>query len=173
MEPTIRVAQFINITTPANSESPSKSYSYQNYFFGIGDVAIPGTAGPLYTYAPFELRGSLSSVGGDNPAMQLLLPHSYFAVALVEDGNGNRLSKLTVKTVWMANSGDLTNYASYSKTGAETNEYYVGIGASFNDTTIELRFRSAMDSVGANFPAQRFNNRNVGLLPLSSNVMVG
>ena len=168
MEPTIRVAQFIDITT-----APGSSYRFQNYFFGIGDVAVPGTVSPLYAYLPFELRGSLSSVGGDNPAMQLLFPHSALAVALVEDGDGNRLSKLTVKTVWMANSGDLTNYASYSKTGAETNEYYVGIGASFSDTTIELRFRSAMDSVGANFPAQRFNRLNAGLLPLSSNIMVG
>jgi hypothetical protein len=34
--------------------------------------------------------------------------------------------------------------------------------------TVELRFNTAADSVASNFPAQRLNQQNVGILPLDS-----
>ena len=47
-------------------------------------------------------------------------------------------------------------------------ENLVRIGASFDDTTLELRFRTAMDSVGAGFPARTFTRDNVGILPINA-----
>jgi len=165
MMPTIRVAHFAFIET-ANR----RAHYYQNYFFGkdFTAVAIPGTASPVYRHAPFEARGSTAAIGGDNPSLQLLFPHTAFAVAMVEDGEANRLSKLELKTVWMA-APDITNYSTYSVVNQYT-EYYIGVGAAFSDTTIELRFRSAMDSVGATFPSQQLNRQNVGILPLNADL---
>jgi len=165
MMPTIRVAHFAFIET-ANQ----RSHYYQNYFFGkdFTAVAIPGTASPVYRHAPFEARGSTAALGGDNPLLQLLFPHTAFAVAMVEDGEANRLSKLELKTVWMA-ATDIADYSTYSVVNQYT-EYYIGVGAAFSDTTIELRFRSAMDSVGAAFPSQQLNRQNVGILPLNADL---
>lgn len=167
MMPTIRVANFAYIRT-ANG----RNHYYQNYFFGkdFTAVAIPGTSAPTYRHAPFEVKGSTAALGGDNPSTQLLFPHSAFAIALVEDGQNNHLSRLELKTVWMA-SNDPTNYSSYSVTSQYT-EYYIGVGAAFSDSTIELRFRSAMDSVGAGFPGQQFNRQNVGILPLNADLVL-
>ena len=166
--PTIRVAQFIYIRTRNGS-----NHYYQNYFFGSSSssVAIPGTSSPQYNYAPFQAQGSTAALGGDNPTMQLLFPHTPFAIALVEAGEGNRLSQLELKTIWMVNTGDITNYSQYVTT-SQYAEYYIGVGASFSDTTIELRFRSAMDSVGAGFPGQQLSRQNAGILPLNSDLVL-
>jgi hypothetical protein len=51
-------------------------------------------------------------------------------------------------------------------------ERYVGIGASFSDTTIELRYRTAMDSVGATFPARTLTRSLVGPLPLNAQLVL-
>lgn len=164
--PTIRLAHFAYIRT-----RNGRDHRYQNFFLGssTSSTAIPGTGAPGYNYAPFQAQGSTAALGGDNPTMQLLFPHTAFAIALVEEGEGNRLSQLELKTVWMANTGNISNYAAYS-TVSQYTEYYIGVGASFSDTTIELRFRSAMDSVGAGFPGQRLSSQNVGILPLNADL---
>lgn len=166
METSVHIAHFLFIET-ANGQS----HYYQNYFFNTGasTVAIPGTASPTYRYAPFRVEGALSSLNGENSLLRVLFPHSAFTIALVENGEGNRLSKLSLKTVWMATTGSIVDYSSYTKT-AEYEEFYVGVGASFDDTTVELRFRSAMDSVGASFPRQTFSSKNVGFLPLNAEI---
>lgn len=166
METSIHIAHFLFIET-ANGQS----HYYQNYFFNTGasTVAIPSTASPTYRHAPFRVEGALSSLNGENSLLRVLFPHSAFTIALVENGEGNRLSKLSLKTVWMATTGSIVDYSSYTKT-AEYEEFYVGVGASFDDTTVELRFRSAMDSVGASFPRQAFSSKNVGFLPLNAEI---
>jgi hypothetical protein len=166
--PSIRVAHFAYIRTQNGN-----THYYQNFFFGgsSSTVAIPGTSTPTYSYAPFRPQGSTAALGGDNPAMQLLFPHTAFSIALVEAGEGNRLSQLELKTIWMANTGDVTNYSAYS-TISQYPEYYIGVGASFSDTTIELRFRSAMDSVGAGFPGQQVARQNAGILPLNADLVL-
>lgn len=166
MDASVHIAHFLFIET-ANK----KSHYYQNYFYGVSAfaVAVPGTASPVYRHAPFRVEGALSSLNGENSLLRVLFPHSAFTVALVEEGEGNRLSKLSLKTVWMATTGPITEYSSYTKT-AEYEEFYVGVGASFDDTTVELRFRSAMDSVGASFPRQTFSSKNVGFLPLNAEI---
>jgi hypothetical protein len=166
METSVHIAHFLFIET-ANGQS----HYYQNYFFNTGAsvVAIPGTASPTYRHAPFRVEGALSSLNGENSLLRVLFPHSAFTIALVENGEGNRLSKLSLKTVWMATTGSIADYSSYTKT-AEYEEFYVGVGASFDDTTVELRFRSAMDSVGASFPRQAFSSKNVGFLPLNAEI---
>ena len=166
MKTSVHIAHFLFIET-ANGQS----HYYQNYFFNTGasTVAIPGTASPTYRHAPFRVEGALSSLNGENSLLRVLFPHSAFTIALVENGEGNRLSKLSLKTVWMATTGSIVDYSSYTKT-AEYEEFYVGVGASFDDTTVELRFRSAMDSVGASFPRQTFSSKNVGFLPLNAEI---
>lgn len=166
MSERVIVANFLQLTTTNGTV-----HYYQNFFHGGSDsrVAVPGTDTPLYEFAPFRAEGSLASLNGENALLRVLFPHSEFTVALVENGDGNRLSRLTFKTVWLGNAESLVNYDNYS-TIASYDEYYVGIGASFDDTTVELRFRSAMDSVGANFPRRTFNTTNAGILPVTAEV---
>ena len=159
------IAHFMELTTSSGS-----LHRFQNFFYeGGSSVAIPGTGSSSYEFAPFRAEGSLAALNGDNAPLRLLFPHSAFSVALVEEGNGNRLSKLTLKTVWLGNAGSLSNYEDYAVT-AQYEESYVGVGASFDDTTVELRFRSAMDSVGASFPRRTFNSTNVGILPINAEI---
>jgi hypothetical protein len=166
MQPSVHIGHFVFIETANN-----RSHYYQNYFFGkdFAAVAIPGGSSPVYRHAPFRVEGALSSLNGENSLLRILFPHSEFTVALVEEGQGNRLSKLSLKTVWMATTGSIGDYSGYTTT-AQYEESYVGVGASFDDTTVELRFRSAMDSVGASFPRQVFSSKNVGFLPLNAEV---
>jgi hypothetical protein len=167
MSEKVIVANFLELTT-----TDGTLHRYQNFFHGgsLSRVAVPGTSAPLYEFAPFRAEGSLASLNGENALLRVLFPHSEFTVALVENGDGNRLSRLAFKTVWMGNVGSLSNYENYSVIAPPYDEYYVGVGASFDDTTVELRFRSAMDSVGANFPRRTFNTNNVGILPVTAEV---
>jgi len=166
MSEKVIVANFLQLTTVNGT-----IHRYQNFFHGGSGslVAVPGTSTPLYEFAPFRAEGSLASLNGENSLLRVLFPHSAFTVALVENGDGNRLSRLTFKTVWLGNTQSLIEYENYS-TIASYDEYYIGIGASFDDTTVELRFRSAMDSVGANFPRRTLDTTNVGILPVTAEV---
>lgn len=166
MSEKVIVANFFELTT-----TDGTLHRYQNFFHGgsLSRVAVPGTSAPLYEFAPFRAEGSLASLNGENALLRVLFPHSEFTVALVENGDGNRLSRLAFKTVWLGNAASLADYENYS-TIASYDEYYIGVGASFDDTTVELRFRSAMDSVGANFPRRTFNTNNVGILPVTAEV---
>jgi hypothetical protein len=83
------------------------------------------------------------------------------AIRLVEQANGNRLSRLELTTAWLnENNGEIKSL----------NERFLGVGASFSETTIELRFRSALDSAGANFPARSLTRNLVGILPLNADL---
>ena len=89
----------------------------------------------------------------------MLFPNLEVVVRLVEEGEGNRLSVLALTTAWLTASGQITTTFT---------DYFVGTGASFSDDTVELRFRSSMDSVGAGFPARTLTSDNVGILPLNA-----
>jgi hypothetical protein len=136
---TIRVAQLFN----------------QNYFIGQEYTYL----GDKYDFAPFQVSGAMASLGGDNETVQVLFPNLEVVLRLVEEGDGNRLSELTLTTLWLNATGAIAN---------QYEDYYVGSGAGFNDDTVELRFRSAMDSVGTNFPARTLTSDNVGILPLNA-----
>ena len=72
-----------------------------------------------------------------------------------------------MKTVWLeTNDPAGGQYAVLSR----YTEYFLGVGASFSDTVIELRFRSAMDSVGSRFPAATFTKENAGRLPVEAQI---
>lgn len=132
-------------------------HRYQNFF--VNETKTYNNR--PYAFAPFRAEGTVSNLGGDNTLLQVLFPNVEVAVRLVEQGNGNRLSRLILTTQWLnANFAAVKTYE----------ERYIGIGAAFSDTTIELRFRSAMDSVGTQFPARTLTRNLVGLLPLSANV---
>jgi len=181
------IAHFVQITTFSEEERRALAatslneprvdslsgtvHRYQNFFYASGSsVAVPGESAPLYEFAPFRAEGSLASLNGENAPLRLLFPHSAFTVALVENGNGNRLSRLTMKTVWLGNAGNLSSYEDYALVAPPYQEYYIGVGATFDDTTVELRFRSSMDSVGAAFPRRTFNSANVGILPINAEI---
>jgi hypothetical protein len=132
-------------------------HRYQNFFVNETKTFD----GQLFAFAPFRAEGTVSNLGGDNALLQVLFPNIEIAIRLVEQGNGNRLSRLVLTTQWLnANFAPVKTYQ----------ERYVGIGASFSDTTIELKFRSAMDSVGTQFPGRVLTRNLAGLLPLSANV---
>ena len=98
-------------------------------------------------------------MNGDNENLRILFPNIEVALRLVEQANGNRLSELTFVTAWLNASEEIIT---------PMVDYYIGIGASYSDTTIELRFRSAVDSVGSAFPARTLTRDLVGPLPLNS-----
>jgi hypothetical protein len=146
----LRICQFFKLRT-----TDGVTHRYQNYFIGENASLLSES----YAFAPFRAEGALATLNGDNAQLQVLFPHVDFALVLVERGNGNRLSELELTTAWLNAAGSITN---------TTTDYYIGLGASFNDTTIELRFRSAIDSVGSNFPGRTFTRDTVGPLPLNS-----
>jgi hypothetical protein len=146
----IRVGQYFRLTT-ANGTV----HRYQNYFVGQSSSYLSES----FEFAPFQAEGTTASLGGDNEQLRVLFPHVEFALQLVEAGNGNRLSQLRLTTAWLTSTGSISN---------ALNDFYVGVGASFSETTIELRFRSAIDSVGSAFPGQTLTRELVGPLPLNS-----
>ena len=153
----IRLAQYFELTTGANTRP---NHRYQNYFVGTSQLLN----GVRYEFAPFRAEGSTANLNGDNSIVRVLFPAVEFAIRLVEQGDGNRLSRLTLTTQWL-------NAAS-APSGITYSERYVGIGASFSETTIELRYRTAMDSVGATFPARTLTRGLVGPLPLNAQLVL-
>ena len=150
----IRIAQYFDLLDVSGIR-----HRYQNYF-----VQEPKSiAGVRYEFAPFRAEGSTANLNGDNSVIRILLPNLEFAIRLVEQGDGNRLSELTLTTQWLNAANAVVR--SYE-------ERYVGIGASYSETTIELRYRTAMDSVGATFPARTLTRSLVGSLPLNAQLVL-
>lgn len=149
----IRIVQFFNLTT-----SSGASYLFQNYFANEDKTYN----GQVYAFAPFRTEGTTASLNGDNSIVQVLFPNIEIALRLLQGGDGNRLSRLTLTTVWLTASG---NY-----TPNQLAEYFVGTGSSVSETTLELRFRSAIDSVVSNFPNRQITRDLVGPLPLDSQI---
>jgi hypothetical protein len=149
----IRICNFFRLTT-----SNGRVHRYQNYF--IGETKL--FKGESYGFAAFQADGALASLNGDNQQLRVLFPSQELAIRFVEEGDGNRLSVLALTTLWTNAAGALG--------GAQYTDFFVGVGSSFNEETVELRFRSSMDSVGAGFPARTFTVDNVGILPLESSL---
>lgn len=147
----LRICQFLKLRT-----TDGTTHRYQNYFVGQ-NASLQSES---YAFAPFRAEGALATLNGENAQLQVLFPHVDFALVLVEAGDGNRLSELTLTTAWLNAAGTII--------GSPVSDYYIGLGASFSDTTIELRFRSAIDSVGSSFPGRSFTRDMVGPLPLNS-----
>lgn len=145
----IRIAQYFKLVTA------TQTLRYQNYFVGAASTYLSES----YAFAPFRAEGALASLNGDNENLRILFPNIEVALRLVEQANGNRLSELIFVTAWLNASEQVITTVT---------DYYIGIGASYNDTTIELRFRSAVDSVGSAFPARTLTRDLVGPLPLNS-----
>jgi hypothetical protein len=145
----IRIAQYFDLVDSANNR-----YTFQNYYVRQA-IAL---AGIQYEFAPFRAEGGVSSVGGDNAAIRVLFPSVDYSIRLVERADGNRLSKLTLTSQWLNAAGNQIRLYE---------ERYIGIGASFSETTVELRYRSAMDSVQRTFPNRKLTQSLVGSLPLN------
>ena len=157
----IRLAQYFYLVT-----STGTRHRYQNFFVNAKPLAtLTEEDGETYKYnfAPFRAEGSTANLNGDNGMLRVLFPNVEFAIRLVEQGDGNRLSKLTLTTQWL--NAALAPSRTYQ-------ERYVGIGASYSDTTIELRYRTAMDSVGATFPGRTLTRSLVGPLPLNAELVL-
>jgi hypothetical protein len=146
----IRIAQYFKLTTASGVV-----HRYQNYFVGSNSSYLSES----YGFAPFQASGALATLNGDNETLQVLFPNLEVVLRLVEQANGNRLSTLQFTNAWLNASDQILTALT---------DYYVGIGASFSETTVELRFRSAIDSVGSAFPTRTLTRENVGPLPLNS-----
>jgi len=157
----IRICNFFRLTTAAG-----KPHRFQNYFIGETKTfksPLDAEQKP-YLFSPFQADGALASLNGDNQQLRVLFPSQEVSIRLVEEGDGNRLSVLALTTLWTNAAGALN--------GAQFTDYFIGVGATFNENTIELRFRSSMDSVGAGFPARVLTMDNVGILPLEANLVL-
>jgi hypothetical protein len=148
----IRVCQFFGLTT-----TDGTAHRYQNYFVKQSK-AIPG--GSTYSFAPFQVDGGVSSLNADNEQLRILFPATEYAIRLVEQGNGNRKSRLELFTRFV-NASDQVLAGNHDG-------YFVGTGAAFSDDTVELRFRSAIDGITQNMPARKLSRESVGILPLES-----
>lgn len=151
----IRICNFFELET-----TTGKYHYYQNYFI----AASKDFLGQPYAFAPFQADGALANLNGDNQQLRVLFPAQELVIRLVEEGDGNRLSVLRLVTTYINAAGDIQN------TPAPMTSFFVGVGATFSDTTVELRFRSSMDSVGASFPARTLTVDNVGILPLNADL---
>ena len=128
----IRICNFFDLET-----ATGKRHFYQNYFIAESKSFL----GQSYDFAPFQADGALANLNGDNQQLRVLFPAQELVVRLVEEGDGNRLSVLKLTTLWTNATGSLN--------GTQYTDYFVGISAGFSDSTVELRFRSSMDSVGS------------------------
>ena len=151
----IRICQFFNLTT-----SNGNRHLFQNYFANQDKVY----GSYAYSFAPFRAEGAIASLNGENNILQILFPNLDISVAMLYAGDGNRLSTLELTTVWLTADGSYTNNVQV--------EHYVGVGSSISDTTLELRFRSAIDSVTSNFPNRILTRELVGPLPLDSQLVL-
>ena len=151
----IRIAQFFKLTA-ANGQQ----HYYQNYFANenkkYGDES--------YSFAPFQAQGTTAALNGDNNVLQVLFPNVDFAVQLLYSSNSNRLSVLELTTQWLT--------AENEPSGTALTEYYIGIGSSISETTLELRFRSSVDSVTSNFPNRTLTRELAGILPLDAQLIL-
>ena len=148
----IRIVQAFKLTT-----AEATIHRFQNYFVNQSKTI----ASESYDFAPFQVQGTVSNLNGDNSQIQVLFPTTEIAIRLVEAGQGNRNSRLTLTTYSVNSSGNVAN-------NFMSQEIYIGLGASFSEDTVELRFNTAADSVASNFPARRLTQDNVGFLPLDS-----
>ena len=130
----------------------------QNFFIGE-DFKY---AGKVYRFVPFQVSGSVMMLGGDNDVLTVLLPNEDIVLQIVSAGDGNRNSQLTLTQLWL-------NQSNQPLPGSFP-ESYIGQGASFDDVTVELRFRSAMDAVGSTIPYRTLTSENSGILPLDSQI---
>ena len=155
----IRICNFFRLATTAG-----RVHRFQNYFIGENKSfkSPSDDEAKNYSFSPFQADGALASLNGDNQQLRVLFPSQEVSIRLVEEGDGNRLSVLALTTLWTNATGALN--------GAQYTDYFVGVGATFNEDTMELRFRSSMDSVGAGFPARVLTVDNVGILPLEANL---
>jgi len=152
MNQIIRICQFIDLNPVG---APLRRL--QNYFVGQEKVF----ASNKYIFVPFQIEGGVSSLNGDNEQIQLLFPATELVVRIVEAGEGNRKSTLAVHTRYITANDNIASGSGFSS-------YFIGIGASFSEDTMELRFRSALDGITPNLPAQKLTAQNAGILPLDS-----
>ena len=146
----IRICNFFDLET-----TTGKRHYYQNYFIAESKSFL----GQPYAFAPLQADGALANLNGDNQQLRVLFPAQELVIRLVEEGDGNSLSVLRLTTAWVTAAGAISTTFT---------DYFIGTGSTFSDTAVELRFRSSMDSVGANFPARTLTSDNVGILPLNA-----
>ena len=92
----IRICQFLQLETTNN-----QMHRYQNYFLKVNK----NFKGASYSYVPFEIEGGVSSLNADNQQITVRLPATEYAVRLVEEADGNRLSKLLLYTRFITAAG--------------------------------------------------------------------
>lgn len=157
----IRIAQFFKLTAAKNRDgTPGPKHHYQNYFANENQ----SYGDELYSFAPFQAQGTTAALNGDNNVLQILFPNVDFAVQLLYSSNSNRLSVMELTTQWLT--------AENKYAGTALTEYYIGIGSSISETTLELRFRSSIDSVSSNFPNRTLTRELAGILPLDAQLIL-
>ena len=156
MSTEIRIIQFFDFT--GTGVLLPNELHFQNYF--VNTTIKKGLK--FFSFAPFQVQGISSNLDGDNSQVQILFPATEEAIFLVEANNGNRDSRLELVTKLVNDQNKVTDLLS--------KEFYIGLGAAFSETTVELRFSTAIDAVASNFPAQRLSEENVGILPLDASL---
>lgn len=160
MANTIAIAQFLRISARPSLVDVIPLFM-QNFFVGRDFFLIDNT----YRFTPFEVRGVLQSAKGDNGQVSILLPNTDMTLQMLQALDGARLARFELRTIWLMPNlePDLTKLRT---------DFFVGLGASISDSTIELRCRSAVDSVSEQFPLRQLTAELVGNLPQTAEVVL-
>jgi hypothetical protein len=79
-------------TITAGGNPGEVRHRYQNYFVN----QQKRRCNRRFDFVPFRSEGTVSNIGGDNNLVQILFPNVEIGIRMVEQGNGNRLSRLTL-----------------------------------------------------------------------------
>jgi len=154
----IRIVQFFDLL-----DVKGVTHRYQNYFVNESKSGIPSITGD-YDFVPFQVEGMTSNLSGDNEQLRVLFPTTELVIRLVDAAEGNRKSRLILTTRFVNAEGDISNNGPRG--------VFIGLGASFSLDTVELRFNSALDAAASQFPASTLTSKNVGVLPLDSQLQL-
>lgn len=148
----IAIANFLELQT-------TTPYYLQNFYIAQAYTYDSRS----WQYCDFRPSGSSQSNTGDAVEKTIQFPNIPLILQPVFDNDGMRGVVAILKTVWL----DAALLPDPTKV---LTEVLVGKGASFVDTTLEVRLSAVEDAVSKEIPARKLsaNQESVGILPLSA-----
>jgi len=145
------VGQFLELT-----DGKGSIYRWQNFWIHENYDG--------HTFVPFGFSGLTTNRQGDNIDATLVFPNNELARQWTFTAIRDRwLAKVRVVLFDPANKSkqdDLHDYVGQIASGA------------WDETAINVRLNTLIDSVGADIPARRLTQRLVGELPTTSNIQL-
>lgn len=138
-------------------------YRWQNF-------SLPGTAGSStvtdngnsYNYLPFGFGGAFASLSGDRLDATLEFGNTRIARNFVVEALENVYVCKVTTVLWNSTTYNVeSNLAEYFGACA---------GGGWDDTKLQVKLNSILDSVEASVPGRRLRRQHVGNIPFTANV---